>query len=84
LQAYVIATPGTDLNILFADDMLLYRCIDSQEDVQYLQEDGDTSCHWFKDNHLAFNPSKCRYMHDRDPQVETSQHPHYLIGGYPT
>jgi len=36
-------TPGTDLNI-FADDMLLYRCIDSQEDVQYLQEDVET-CH---------------------------------------
>ena len=25
---------GTDLN-LFADDMLLYRCIDSSEDVEY-------------------------------------------------
>ena len=54
-------TPGTDLNI-FADDMLLYRCIDSQEDVQYLQEDSDTTCHWVRNNHLALNPSKCKYM----------------------
>ena len=34
----------------------------SWEDVQYLQEDSDTTCHWVRDNHLALNSSKCKYM----------------------
>ena len=38
-------TPGTDLSV-FADDMLLYRCIDSWEDVQYRQQDSDITCRW--------------------------------------
>ena len=38
-------SPNTDLN-LFADDMLLYKCIDSTEDVVYLQQDNDLLSHW--------------------------------------
>ncbi len=53
-------SPGTDLN-LFADDMLLYKCIDSTEHVEYLQHDNDQS-HWVKTNYLSLNPTKCKYM----------------------
>ena len=52
---------GTDLN-LFADDMLLYWCIDSSEDDEYLQQDCDLLSHWLNDNHLTLNPSKSKYM----------------------
>jgi len=54
-------SPNTDLN-LFADDMLLYKCIDSTEDVVYLQQDNDLLSHWVSSNHLSLNPSKCKYM----------------------
>ena len=53
-------SPNTDLN-LFAD-MLLYKCIDSTEDVVYLQHDNDLLSHWVSSNHLSLNPSKCKYM----------------------
>ena len=35
-----------------------------REDVYYLQEFkySDTTCCWIKNNHLALNPSKCKYM----------------------
>ncbi len=54
-------SPGTDLN-LSADDMLLYRCIDSTEHVEYLQHDNDLLSHWVKTNYLSLNPTKCRHM----------------------
>jgi len=50
-------SPITDLD-LFAD-MLLYKCIDSTEDVQ---QDNDLLSHWVSSNHLSLNPSKCKYM----------------------
>jgi len=45
-------SPNTDLN-LFADDMLLYKYIDSTdlEDVVYLQQDNDLLSHWVSSNH---------------------------------
>ncbi len=52
-------TTCTDLN-LFADDMLLYRCIDSSEDVEHLQRDSNLLSLWVNDNNLTLNPAKCK------------------------
>ena len=52
---------GTFLN-LFADDMLLYRHIDSLEDIVCLQQDNDLLSSWVGRNHLTSNPSKCKYI----------------------
>ena len=59
--AKLASSSGTFLN-LFADDMLLYRYIDSLEDVVFLQQDNDVLNSWLCRNHLTLNPSKCKYM----------------------
>ena len=62
--------------------MLLYRCIDSREDVQYLQEDSDTTCHWVRDNHLALNPSNSKYVIVTRKRKQAST-PTILLEGIP-
>ena len=48
--------------ILYADDMVLYRPIYSQEDYWLLQQDINAVARWISGNHLQFNSSKCKYM----------------------
>ena len=48
--------------ILYADDMVLYRPIYSQEDYWLLQQDINAVARWISGNHLQFNFSKCKYM----------------------
>ncbi len=52
---------GTLLNI-FADDMLLYKTINSQKDLNQLQSDINKVNEWVNSNHLALNPTKCKFM----------------------
>ena len=44
---------------LFADDCLLYRVIDSQEDTFILQQDLDKLSQWVQTWQLRFNIAKC-------------------------
>ena len=44
---------------LFADDCLLYRVIDSQEDTFILQQDLDQLSQWVQTWQLRFNIAKC-------------------------
>jgi len=53
---------------LFADDILLYRSINTPRDHDVLQEDLDTLIKWSNDWMMEFNISKCNVM-----QVTTNQ-----------
>jgi len=57
--ARVSLSEGSTL-VLYADDMLLYRKIDSTEDFIALQRDINTINNWIKENHLTFNVAKCK------------------------
>ena len=48
--------------ILYADDILLYRAIQSDTDYKLLQRDIDKLYIWSEENHLCFNPTKCKYL----------------------
>ena len=47
---------------LFADDMLLFKPVNSALDLHRLQGDIDTIKAWADGNHLSFNPVKCKCM----------------------
>ena len=47
---------------LFADNILLYRRIKSQEDARILQEDLDKLQEWERDWQMSFNVSKCEVI----------------------
>ena len=50
--------------VLYADDNLLYRAIDSPDDYALLQHDVITLGAWCSIKLLKFNPSKCKdYVH---------------------
>lgn len=48
--------------ILYADDLLLYRAISSDSNYELLQRDIDKLFIWSEENHLRFNPIKCKYL----------------------
>jgi len=47
---------------LYADDVLLFRTINSSDDFVALQEDIDKVASWSCTNFLALNRDKCKYM----------------------
>ena len=47
---------------MYADDLLLYRVINSAEDYKLLQDDINTLAKWVDNNHLTLNASKCKCM----------------------
>ena len=52
---------GTHL-LLYADDILIYRRIQTQMDYHLLQQDVGALETWLLQNHLQLNASKCKYM----------------------
>ena len=48
--------------LLYADDIPLYRQIQSSSDYQLLQQDIDAMETWISQNNLELNASKCKYM----------------------
>ena len=47
---------------LYADDALLYRNINSEEDITILQQDLNSLSQWAKKWQMNFNPSKCECL----------------------
>ena len=47
---------------LYADDVIIYRSIYSNEDVIHLQMDLDTLSKWALDWHMTFNLDKCEHL----------------------
>ncbi len=48
--------------VLYADDILLYRAVQSQEDYATLQQDVNALAAWSSSKLLRFNPTKCKAM----------------------
>ena len=48
---------------LFADDSIVYRKIDTDDDADTLQKDMDALQKWESDWGMSFNPSKCNIIH---------------------
>ena len=67
---------------LYADDCILYRCIDSQSDIDALQEDLKQLEIWEEIWNMKFNIDKCMVLHvtlKRNPILsEYSLHGHNL------
>ena len=47
---------------LYADDILMYRMIHSNQDYEALQGDSDTVCTWVDINDQALSRIKCKDM----------------------
>ena len=54
-------SPGA-CNVIFADDVCIYRSISCSTDYEYVQHDITAMEQWSADNFLTLNPSKCKYM----------------------
>ena len=66
---------------LFADDMVLFRQIDSAEDEEQVQKDLDALLDWSHRNGMTFNPSKSKAMHIT--RKRRFQAPIYRLGDVP-
>jgi hypothetical protein len=65
---------------LFADDCVLYRNIENEQDSRHLQEDLDALQKWESDWLMEFHPEKCQVLHitnKRQPIVSS-----YTIHGH--
>ena len=54
-------SPGSSI-ILYADDILLYRTVSSDNDSALLQHDADAISSWIHASGLAINPTKCSLL----------------------
>ena len=67
---------GTKM-VLYADDMLIYKDIQSCDDYRDLQNDIDQIYNWSVENSLSFNATKCKQMvisRKHRPIAHTSLH----------
>lgn len=47
---------------MFADDLKVYRVVNSREDIAALQNDLDLICVWCLKNKMILNPTKCQHI----------------------
>ena len=59
--SYLQLSHGTKM-VLYADDVLIYRCIHYLHDYNILQNDVNQIFSWSLTNCLEFNPTKCKQM----------------------
>ncbi len=55
-------TLSDDTVVTFADDMVLYRPIRTQNDYRFLQRDIEAVARWIQSLNLQFNTNKCKFM----------------------
>ena len=48
--------------LMFADDVKIYRKVDSLDDMAHLQDDLNRICSWSKKWMLTLNPAKCKHF----------------------
>ena len=65
-------SPNTKL-LLYADDILLYKPINSQEDSSAFQQDVDSINNWMNEHNLTLNTSKSHLM-----QITRSRNPSHI------
>jgi len=56
------ATVSNSTVVLYADDMVLYKTIQSQEDYSLIQTDINAVATWIENRSLMFNQEKCKLM----------------------
>ena len=68
---YLPSTDDSQMK-LFADDIKLYRTVDTKTDAELLQKDIDAVTQWSKMWQLPFNESKCKVVHygKKNPKYE--------------
>ena len=66
--------------VMYADDILLYRAISSEDDYTLLQQDVDALGVWSLLNHLSFNTSKYKTMVLSRKRLKTQPMPILLLG----
>ena len=66
--------------VMYADDILLYCAISSEDDYTLLQQDVDVLGVWSLLNHLSFNTSKCKTMVLSRKRLKTQPMPILLLG----
>ena len=54
-------SPGSKI-IMYADNLLLYRQMNSVSDYDHIQHCVNLLSNWSSENHLTFNPTKCKTM----------------------
>ena len=59
--AFLLLTDGSQC-VLYAGDLLLFRPVKDQVDIQPLQNDVTSVEEWTQCNHLTLNTSKCKSM----------------------
>ena len=69
--------------VLYADDILLYRAIQSQEDYVALQLDINTLTAWTDSKLLKFNPKKCKAMLLSCKKTKTIPQQDLILSGIP-
>ena len=67
---------------LYADDVLLFRVINSPEDFAKLQDDIDKVGNWSCTNHLTLNKDKCKYMIASHRKTESIPSSPLLLEGH--
>ena len=68
---------------LYADDMLLYRIIDSSQDFDCVQQGIDNIGRWVAENDLHLNSAKCKFMVVTRRRTKGNPIPELLLYGQP-
>ena len=67
--------------VAYADDLLLYKPVESNADYNRMQEDVTTIDHWMSHNFLTLNATKCKHM--VITRSRTHQCPQLFLAGQP-
>lgn len=58
-----ISLPLSSKSVMFADDILMFRTVQSPNDEERFQTDLQLLHEWAELNQMTFNPSKCKILH---------------------
>ena len=64
--------------VAYADDLLLYKPVESNADYNRVQEDVTTIDHWMSHNFLTLNATKCKHNHGNNKEQDTPVPPTLL------
>ena len=67
--------------VAYADDLLLYKPVESNADCNRMQEDVTTIDHWMSHNFLTLNATKCKHMVITRSRIH--QCPQLFLAGQP-
>lgn len=77
-----VPTCGSEI-VAYADDILLFRVIETQTGFQSLQDDFNRLSNWAAANHLLFTPKKCVYIRFGRNRAQQNEKIYVLNGEWP-